>query len=103
MSGSAGLRGGAAAGLGALGTGGIQRHERAVGHALGVRQPVSGAPRQRCADDHPVADHERRQLAALDVSQRRTHPLLLVGQGLAPWERERGVAGEECGERVGCL
>ncbi len=56
----------------------FERHERAVGHALALRQPAPDAHRQSGADHHAVTDDERGQLVRFDVVERCADAHLLL-------------------------
>ncbi len=55
---------------------------------------------ERGANDHPVADDERRQRAALHRYEGGLDADLLLGEGLATRECEGGVARGECVEAL---
>src|SRR5262249_41046659 len=74
---------GAATELGPPGRAGLERDEGPIRYSRGPSLPVPGARGEGGTNDHSVADDERGQLATFDVLERRGHPLLLMGEGLA--------------------
>ena len=69
----------------------VERDERGVGNALGERDPVACALKERDADHHAVAHDERGQIALLRRRQGGGDAHALLGEGLAAREaRSRG-------------
>jgi hypothetical protein len=84
-----------------LGCDRIERDERGVWDPLGKCDPVPCALEERDADNDAMADHERRQVALLDVGEGGGDADALLGEGLAARESKVRITVDEASETVG--